>query len=295
MSQFDQYDDPRFMEGMQRVTSAMGRRRAVRDRGPFLVKMIFAVLFVVLVSVLWYSYPREAAYQELKAVPLIQAEAGPIKVIPSEPGGMEIPHHESTVFETLRTGRADDAPRIENLLDDAEEPLDRDKLFAGLKTELSVDEDNNLSLVIETPVPSKAKAPKSAPVTVASAAAVPMPESKPLKNTAPSREEAEIVARIAPAAGDDARRSVAPSSAGTHMVQLGSLRSHETAENEWARLQKQFPSQLQALDLRVQEADLGARGTFYRVQGGPLSEAQARSVCAAMEEKRPGGCLVIKR
>jgi hypothetical protein len=46
--------------------------------------------------------------------------------------------------------------------------------------------------------------------------------------------------------------------------------------------------------LRIQEADLGAKGTYYRAQGGPLSEDKAQAICKAITAKKPGGCLVVR-
>ncbi|MCB9989586.1 MAG: SPOR domain-containing protein [Rhodospirillales bacterium] len=290
MAHYDELDDPYYNRG------PMHKRRAIRDRGPVLTAAIFAVLLVVLVSVLWYSYPREAEKQELMAVPVIHADATPVRAVPQDPGGMDVPYRDSTVFEALRSSQNNnDSARIENLLaeSESEQPVDREELFAGLKTELKVDKDNNVSLTIETPKKApKAVEPEPAVNEAHETAALPMPATSPVKTAAMSSSEAAKAAKIEPAAGD-ATRPVTGS--GTHMVQLGSLRSDDAARAEWKKLQAQFPGQLSSLDLRVQKADLGGRGVFYRVQGGTVSEAQARSICAAMEAKRPGGCLVVKR
>ncbi|HAU29362.1 MAG TPA: hypothetical protein DCW68_04525 [Rhodospirillaceae bacterium] len=91
----------------------------------------------------------------------------------------------------------------------------------------------------------------------------------------------------------------APSSAsvivaGDYLVQVGSLPSRTKAEQEWVRLQKKFPSQLGNLELHIQQVDLGAKGIYYRIQAGPLSESAARQTCADLKSG-VGGCLVVKR
>lgn len=53
--------------------------------------------------------------------PLIQAEEGPVRVAPDEPGGMEIPHRDKLVLQ--RVPGAEEDPRRERLLPPPEEPL----------------------------------------------------------------------------------------------------------------------------------------------------------------------------
>ena len=79
---------------------------------------------------------------------------------------------------------------------------------------------------------------------------------------------------------------------GNSYIQLGSVRSRDGAQESWKKFQAKFP-QLEKLTLRIQEADLGAKGMYYRVQGGPVAEIQAKAICRAVQEKQPGGCLVI--
>lgn len=52
----------------------------------------------------------------------------------------------------------------------------------------------------------------------------------------------------------------------------------EAAKAEWRRLQTKFRNQLGNLTVNVQKADLGARGIYWRIQGGPVSEAENGSV-----------------
>ena len=50
---------------------------------------------------------------------------------------------------------------------------------------------------------------------------------------------------------------------------------------------------LEALRPRVQRADLGAKGVFYRLQAGPLADAgRAKGLCETLA-RRNVRCLVI--
>ena len=257
-------DDPRFAGIVTNLLGALDIRDRIGARSPLFAVLMVAGTLAVLAAVLWYSYPKEAAEHELRAVPIVRADAGPIKIIPSDPGGMDIPYRDSTVFDTLHASK-NRSDRIENLLPEPEKPLPRGELFAGLKTDMKTDLEINATL----PTPEK-------PV---------MPAVKPEKT------EAEKAAKTEPAAGTPKDKT----SGGDYYVQLGSLRSRADAERAWKDSQGAFPGQLGGLDLRINEADLGAKGTYYRVQGGPVSQQSAQSICKAVEAKKPGGCLVVRR
>jgi cell division septation protein DedD len=97
---------------------------------------------------------------------------------------------------------------------------------------------------------------------------------------------AAAAASVEPAAG----AAVTP---GSYFVQLASVKSRDGADSEWGKLQKSFGS-LNGLDYRVQEANLGDRGTFYRIQAGPMSKTSAGDICDAIKAQKPGGCLVVQ-
>jgi len=67
---------------------------------------------------------------------------------------------------------------------------------------------------------------------------------------------------------------------GGFRIHLTSIRDPKRAEEEWDRLRRLYPKQLGDLDLAVERADLGVkRGVYYRIEGGSLSRAAARSLC----------------
>ncbi|MEM7650568.1 MAG: SPOR domain-containing protein [Pseudomonadota bacterium] len=98
-------------------------------------------------------------------------------------------------------------------------------------------------------------------------------------------------ATIAPAAGTPGTFDIAP---GDFFVQLASVKSLSGAESEWGKLQKEFEAELGAAPHRVQAADLGDRGTFFRIQAGPMSKSSATKICDSIKSQKPGGCLVTQ-
>ncbi len=70
-------------------------------------------------------------------------------------------------------------------------------------------------------------------------------------------------------------------------VHLASYRSELEAEQGWTSIQAQSDGVLDALRPRVERADLGADGVFFRLKAGPLTgRIEAEAVCG---ELRAGG------
>ncbi len=104
-----------------------------------------------------------------------------------------------------------------------------------------------------------------------------------------ANDEAAQVSSIAPAAG----MSGMAFEPGSTYVQVGSVKSATGAEGEWGKIQAKF-SALDGAPHRVTTADLGERGTFYRIQAGPMSTESANSLCDAIKAQDPQGCLIVK-
>lgn len=298
----DDFDGPNTANAVGSIIRALDLRSRFEARKPVFATGIVIALVAVLGGVILYSYPRESAQREVMNAPIVRADASDYRTAPSEPGGMAIPYRESTVFNTLRSSEGEQTAKVENLLPQPEQPVSRDELFAGLKVDEAapapvttpdvapgVTQDQPASTTETAPatvasVPTETILPKPAPVVAPTA-----------PQTAAVSEDAVKANSTEPAAGvqkiDD---KPAKASEGGFYVQLGSVRAREGADGEWKKLQKSF-SGLSSLNLRVQEADLGAKGKFFRIQGGPVSEAQAKSICDSIKTQKPGGCLVVRQ
>ena len=246
----------------------------------------FAVLIALsfMVGVVWKLYiGSNEGTASGQNVPIVRADDAPFKVIPDDPGGMEIPHRDSTIFSSLKSEREGGGNRIENLLanDKNEDPLPRSQLFAGLNTEANPDIDapaqdspldkpagNAAQQMTDEIVPKKTE-PVVKPVT----------EPKPVVKPAP---EAAIVPAPKPVAGG-------------YYIQLGSVKTNLGAQSEWKKIIAKYPNQLSGFSHRVEKADLGEKGIFYRIQAGPLNKDKATRVCNDIKKINPGACLVKKK
>lgn len=128
---------------------------------------------------------------------------------------------------------------------------------------------------------------------------MPMPAPHPVAVSAPPSAPAIVPAPVQEAPAISAPKAEtkvaeAPKATGNYRVQIGSLPSRDKAEAEWNRLRKKFAQQLGLLDANYERADLGAKGVYYRIQAGPLSESAAKTLCGELKDGI-GGCLVVKR
>jgi hypothetical protein len=135
------------------------------------------------------------------------------------------------------------------------------------------------------PAKTEAKAPEA---TVAAKASTAEPAAKaPDASTQLASAKAPDAA---PASSGSASQQAAPSGV---RIQLISMPSEEAAWGAWKQLSGKYSAQLTGLTAIVQPADLGAKGTFYRVQAGPFdSVTAAQDRCSAMKEAGLD-CLVV--
>ncbi len=279
-----------------------------RRREFAIVSVVAAVL--VLGLIVWDSYPDSAEQAAAESVPIVRADAGEYKTAPDNPGGMESPYRDSTVFSSN-----ENTGGTENILEDntAEAPLPREELFAGLNTETpktqapaatntatppavtggEVEDTVAMNKVESVQPPSNDALVNEAiglPPLPAETASAPEPVAKVEEPKIEEPKVAETVkaAKTEPAAGSVAAKAVTP---GTFYIQLASVKDSSGASGEYKKMQVKYPS-LSGVNFRTEQADLGAKGTFHRIQAGPMSKDSAASICKSVKAKG-GSCLVV--
>lgn len=145
----------------------------------------------------------------------------------------------------------------------------------------------------------------AAPAVIAESATASAPQISD-EGSAVTEDQAEAPAVAAapapvrtPAAATTAPRQAAPRAAtptvgANRLVQLGAVRSEESAKAEWRRLQTRYRAQLGGLEVSIQQADLGARGIYWRVRGGPVSAEEGKKICDALKSAGQN-CMVVGR
>jgi cell division septation protein DedD len=232
---------------------------------------VLALLVTGLVGGSWWAGHRSSpAIQDVSAVPEIHPDTAPVKEPPKDPGGMVVPGQDSVLLNRDAKGKPEELlPPPEAV---KQRPAPPRPPQSAATTAAAPPPAVNAS-----PSPSAvAQPPAAAPTSLAPQVAVTPP--------AP-------VAAPAPAAPKPAP---APAATGSYRLQLGALKSEEAAKTEWLKLQRQNADVLGKLSLSVSRVDLGAKGTYYRIQAGPVAdEGRAAQDCAALKSRNVG-CILVK-
>ena len=217
-------------------------------------------------------------------IPLVRAQAGPVKVRPESPGGMNIPNRDKLVYGRMQGN--EEIPLVERLLPEPEQPLPPPAKPEAAKTQPAPEESAALA---EVPPESEPEAAPEPPV-------VAKPQSMtPAAAPSPVPTPAEVLAAKPPQAAPPAAEIKKPEpNKADYKVQLAAIRSPQLAQQEWKRLRSKHTALLGRLELSVSRADLGpAKGVFFRLRAGPLpDETAARTLCAKLAQRKVG-CLVV--
>lgn len=231
-------------------------------------------------------------------IPVIKRPQTAVKVQPSEPGGMEIQNQDKSVYGIIEKKPTDNNILVENLLPPPETPqvpvvqtpAQEDTAVPTPVAEETAENIEELTqkaqAIIEevnkentqNNVENKETAPKpqKEETTVAEKTEAPAVNI-------PKKEEVKVIIKETP--------SVATK--GNWQLQLMSSPNKEAIEKSWKTLAKKY-SILQDLPHEIESADLGARGTFYRLKAGNFTtQKEASSLCS--EIKSLGGSCIVKK
>ena len=239
-------------------------------------------------------------------VPLVRADQRPAKVKPDSPGGMEVPHQDKEIYARLSQSAPPPppSPKAERLLPPPEAPMPKPAAtpappppVVAIPAPPDVKPPANAiavtppSAAMTAPPPvAVAPAPKPAEIKPAEApkiAAAPKPaETKPV-------EPPKAVAAAKPTTDPKQLAAISPSAPGFR-IQIASLRTTEDATKSWEKLKTANPDLLGKLAGNVVKADLGDKGTFYRVIAGPLVDRDAADTLCTKLKQRNVGCLIVR-
>jgi cell division septation protein DedD len=244
-------------------------RRAMM-RGGIKLAVAALLMFGAFGAAVWYAYDRGFRSGGSTSPPLIRADTSPTKVRPDEPGGLQVPHQDKLVYETLNA--EGEGEPVEQLLPPPEEPIARPA----------------------SPAPPSEPVPAPTEVTAVPVSPPPPPPLPEPPSEAPSPPPAASPPQAAPQPASPAAPAKT-ASLGIFRIQLASYREAAAATQGWHRLSKAHPGLLGKLSPAVIRIDLGAgKGIYYRLLAGPLPDrAQADRLCAQLKAKKVG-CLVVK-
>ena len=241
---------------------------------------IAAVLGFCVVILYAYNKGRQAA--ETKVPPVIQAQEGPVKVRPESPGGMKVPNRDKEVFTRLEAEKQPE--RVERLLPPPEKPMTSPTTSAiapkqAMKLELA-DGTTAAPKAPSLPRPPPPKLSKNEPKIPG-----PPPPTAPAKKPVAKKPPAKTLSAASK-----------PPAGGRYRVQISSLPSETAVRKSWTSIKGKHKDLLGNLPLIVERTVLSAgRGTYYRMQAGPLSsKSQAATLCTRLKQRKLS-CLVVRR
>ena len=122
--------------------------------------------------------------------------------------------------------------------------------------------------------------PEAAPQQVASLQAPPPPAVKPKPAAKPPVQTAAATPQVAAST--------------KYVVQVGSKKNQTEALASFADMQQKYPTLLASYRPMVQKADLGAKGTWYRLRIGPIADKTAATkLCGQLKSQGLPDCLVM--
>jgi len=258
-----------------------------------LLKIIIGTGFIIVLSlIIWASWPDGQGNSD-ESVPIVRADTNEYKVEPEDRGGMPIPNKDSTIFEAMERN-SEPEKKVESLLEDTEQPLKKEEVFVeGGMAEMPIADVSEPPS--ETIIPNKENIIEEKPAIAEKIEPV-IAEEKPLSpviEKVVEEKKVDVITTLKKDAGTDKPKPIEkPVAKGNTYIQLASVKSDADAKTKWTQLKSKYAS-LKPLNLRVNRADLGAKGIFFRVQAGPISADAAASTCAKIKSAG-GDCLVVK-
>jgi hypothetical protein len=317
-SQHDQAyaEDPYYRDGGRAEEHILQKRR-----GGMITVVVVLALAVVGTGAA-FGYRTYVGSPRSGEPPIIRADAGPTKIVPTPSDGI------SKVPDRLTAG--DGAERI---VSREETPVDIGAKSGSRVVFPALNPNGNppstASVAPSAPPPGAANGtlPSNEPRKIktlsvrgdqpdASAAPVPSvqpsaPKPAPPVRTAANASSANAPLSLAPQAAPPAPLADAPTrlaavnpvqivpsgaggSGGGYLVQVSSQRSEADAQASYRALQGKFPTVLGSRSPVIKRADLGDKGVYYRAMIGPFgSPDEASQFCGSL--KTAGGQCIVQR
>ena len=247
------------------------------NRGPLIVALAGGLL-LIFGAVIWNTY-KEGVRVDAGALPIIFADATPYKRAPENPGGTVAPDQDRVIYDQLDGGKRQLAALAEPEQIKPEPVLPQPILQGGPPIMLREGEETDLDEASGIPkaalrqvieMENRAKAEQAKIENVAVTAA---PAAEPRLNLPSSKFTFEA--------------------SGNYLVQIAALRTEAAADAAWLSAVGEHPAIYNGAQKRVQRADLGAKGVFYRLRVGAFGERpEAVSFCDALKSQGET-CIVV--
>ena len=256
----------------------------------------------------WFILSPEYDKTEDVELPVVRRTNTAVKIQPASPGGMEILNQDKAVYDITENNNIDIA-KVENILPLPEEPLLPEIAEKSLqeKTDNIVSQSDTVIKEAEKIITQEEQkeivANQSQEIKVeviednktVSQDVQPVAKEKQENNTIDKisiKETAE--AKQGTQEKPDTKTNTNLVASGKWQIQLISSPNKAAIDKSWIDLTKKYP-QLSNLSHEIESADLGTKGTFYRLKAGAFStRSEADKLCNSIKTAG-GSCLVKKK
>lgn len=245
----------------------------------------------------YWFYNQGQPIQDDGKLPILLPDPAPIKLRPEDPGGMEVPHRNTTVYDQLSDVDPDadvvlqelpDMPRTPDVMPTA--PKSSDVVASNDGDAVEGDGDVKVDPAAESPADDAADAAETSSGMAA-------PEIK-APDTMSDAEKAiaavDARAKETPQAASPTKPQEKTTATGDFRIQLASLREEDKASAEWKRLSSKNKDLLGNLQMFVQRTEIEGKGVYYRLQAGPVADASAAEKLCGDLKQRKVGCLIVR-
>ena len=221
-------------------------------------KVLMYLGIVVLASWLSYQQGKVDGRSEQNSA-TITSDNETTTIIPDDPGGLEIPNQNLTIYDSGEdlTESSTLNPEENQTMPEPDQPI----MSVDPETDLSQSEINKIIEDLSDSKKNILASEETQPATV---------DEKEI----PSQVE-DFVANIAKDLKNEDLNEV-----GSYRVQLASLTSETVAENELSKMKDKFSNVLNDFELKIYPVNIEGKGMYYRIQAGPIKTSdEAKNLC----------------
>ena len=221
-------------------------------------KVLMYLGIVVLASWLSYQQGKVDGRSEQNSA-TITSDNETTTIIPDDPGGLEIPNQNLTIYDSGEdlTESSTLNPEENQTMPEPDQPI----MSVDPETDLSQSEINKIIEDLSDSKKNIQASEETQPATV-------------VEKEISSQGE-DFVANIAKDLKNEDLNEV-----GSYRVQLASLTSETVAENELSKMKDKFSNVLNDFELKIYPVNIEGKGMYYRIQAGPIKTSdEAKNLC----------------
>ena len=277
----------------QPIENIDDRRATMKRSQQIFLSTVLGISLAGVVS--WFIFSSDYSQTDNVEIPVVRRPQTAAKIQPAEPGGMEILNQDKTVYDIVEKKETDEH-NIESLLPPPEDPQlptietsEKDQLDVITEAEKIItakekEKENEINTITSAEK-------EVAPLAVAAETPKEVKEVKIIEDVVEKVVVNEAKPEPVKAKDETLKETIIPT--GRWQLQLMSTPNSSGIEKAWNAMKSKYPA-LKSLPHEVETADLGAKGTFYRLKAGSfIDRGDADKLCNSI--KNSGGTCLVKK